>query len=61
MPVIYVPWTFMSEAQPETHPVSQDICSAMDPASIVHYGQATDMNVHPTEEVLYPLLLSVPT
>ena len=51
----------MSEAQPETHPVSQDICSAMDPASIVHYGQATDMNVHPTKEMLYPLLLLVPT
>lgn len=59
--VIPVPWTFMSKELPRVHPVSPDSCSARNTASIVHYGQTTDMNVHPTANVLCRLLLSVPT
>ena len=61
VPLIPVPWTFMSEALPGEHPVSPDSCSARNTASIVHYGQTTDMNVHPAANILDPLLLSVPT
>ncbi len=59
--VIPVPWTLMSEALPGEHPVSPNSCSARNTASIVDYGQTTDMNVHPAANVLCRLLLSVPT